>query len=125
MAQRREPDERGQAAAELVGVVFLTVLVALLAIQGITVAQAASITQEAARNGARALSQGQDWRAVVERQVPDGLDLRAERADLDGDTAHVLVTVSAPLGLAGMEITDVTITRTADFPVERRRRGGD
>ncbi|PUB30160.1 TadE-like protein [Promicromonospora sp. AC04] len=125
MTRHREPDERGQAAVELVGVVFLTVLVALLAIQGITVAQAASITQEAARNGARALSQGQDWRAVVQRQVPDGLDLKVARADLDRHTAHVRVTVSAPLGLAGLDITDVTITRTADFPVEQRRRAED
>lgn len=131
MVQHRGPHERGQAAVELVGIVFLTVLIALLAIQGITVAQAASITQEAARNGARALSKGQDWRAVVEEQLPDGLDLVVRRADLDEESAHVRVTVSAPLGLAGMDITDVVITRTADFPaerrlpVERRRGAGD
>ena len=125
MSQRRAPGERGQAAIELVGIVFLTVLIAVLAVQSITVAQAASITQEAARNGARALSQGENWKAVVEQQVPDGLDLKVRRADLDRHTAHVRVTVSAPLGLAGMEITDVTITRTADFPVEQRRRGED
>ncbi|MGI5189398.1 TadE/TadG family type IV pilus assembly protein [Promicromonospora sp. CA-289599] len=125
MSRGRGADESGQATVELVGVVFAIVLVALLAIQGITVAQAASITQEAARNGARALSQGQNWRAVVERQVPDGLVLRSAEPDLDGNTASVSVTVSAPLGLAGMDITDVSVTRTADFPVEQRRRTGD
>jgi hypothetical protein len=125
MSRQREPDEGGQAAVELIGVVFVIVLVALLAIQGITVAQAASITQEAARNGARALSQGDDWRAVVRQQVPDGLDLKAARAAVDDGTARVRVTVSAPLGLAGLDLTDVAVTRTAEFPVEHRRRAED
>jgi hypothetical protein len=110
--------ERGQASVELVGVVLATVLVALLSIQGITVAQTASIAQEAARNGARALSLGQDWDAVVERTVPDGLDLREARAVVDDGAARVHVTVTAPLGLAGAEIIDVSLTRTAVFPVE-------
>lgn len=112
--------ERGQASVELVGVVLATVLVALLAVQGITVAQSASITQEAARNGARALSQGrEDWRDVVEHHVPDGLDLRAIEAESDGDTARVRVTVSVSLGLLGIQISDVAVTRSADFPVDR------
>ena len=110
--------QRGQATVELVGLVFALLLVALLAIQGITVAQTASIAQEAARNGARALSLGQDWRAVVERTVPDGLDLQEARAAVDDGAARVRVRVSAPLGLAGMEIVDVALTRTAEFPVE-------
>jgi hypothetical protein len=125
MSRHRAPGERGQATVELVGVVFAIVLVALLAIQGITVAQTAAITQEAARNGARALSQGQDWQAVVHRQVPDGLDLKELHADIDRGSAHVRVTVSAPLGLAGVDVTDVSVTRTADFPVQQPRRTGD
>lgn len=110
--------ERGQASVELVGIVFTIVVVALLSIQGITVAQTASIAQEAARNGARALSLGQDWQAVVERTVPEGLDLReADPVVVDG-AARVRVTVAAPLGLAGMELVDVSLTRTAVFPIE-------
>ncbi|MFI9489487.1 TadE/TadG family type IV pilus assembly protein [Promicromonospora sp. NPDC052451] len=109
--------ERGQAAVELVGLVFALVLVGLLAIQGITVAQTASIAQEAARNGARALSLGQDARAEVERSVPDGLDVREVRPVVDDGTARVRVTVSAPLGLAGMTVVDVALTRTAAFPM--------
>lgn len=116
MTPRRE---RGQASVELVGVVLAIVLVALLAIQGITVAQTASIAQEAARNGARALSVGDDWHAVVERSVPDELDLREPRAVVDEDGARVHVTVVVPLGLAGAEIVDVSLTRTAVFPVDR------
>lgn len=121
MGPRREHGpgrERGQASVELVGIVFTVVLVALLSIQGITVAQTASIAQEAARNGARALSLGQDWQAVVERTVPEGLDLReADPVVVDG-SARVRVTVAAPLGLAGMELVDVSLTRTAVFPIE-------
>ena len=110
--------ERGQATVELIGLVIAMLLVALLAIQGITVAQTASIAQEAARNGARALSLGQSWEAVVERAVPDGLDLRDKQAEVADGTARVRVEVSAPLGLAGMSIVDVSLTRTAAFPVE-------
>jgi hypothetical protein len=110
--------ERGQATVELVGLVVAMLLVGLLAIQGITVAQTASMAQEAARNGARSLSLGQSWRDVVEQAVPDGLDLREATAAVDDETARVRVTVSAPLGLAGMEIVDVSLTRTAAFPVE-------
>jgi hypothetical protein len=110
--------ERGQASVELVGIVFTIVVVALLSIQGITVAQTASIAQEAARNGARALSLGQDWQAVVERTVPEGLDLREAHPVVADGAARVRVTVAAPLGLAGMELVDVSLTRTAVFPVE-------
>lgn len=113
--------ERGQATVELVGLVFAVLLVGLLAIQGITVAQTASIAQEAARNGARALSLGQDWQAVVERTVPDGLDLRDMEPGVADGTARVWVEISAPLGLAGMDIVDVAVTRTAAFPVEADR----
>ncbi|MBO0608754.1 TadE/TadG family type IV pilus assembly protein [Myceligenerans salitolerans] len=111
-------EDRGQAAVELVGVVFVVLLVALLAIQGITVAQTASITQEAARNGARALSQGGDWLSVVENQIPDGLRLEDAEAATDDGTARVRVTVSAPLGLGEMTVTDVALTRSAEFPME-------
>lgn len=110
--------ERGQASVELVGIVFTIVVVALLSIQGITVAQTASIAQEAARNGARALSLGQDWQAVVERTVPEGIDLREVDPIVVDGAARVRVTVAAPLGLAGMELVDVSLTRTAVFPIE-------
>lgn len=111
--------EGGQASVELVGIVFTVVVVALLSIQGITVAQTASIAQEAARNGARALSQGQDdWAAVVRRTVPEGLDVRDAHPDVGDGAARVRVTVVAPLGIAGMELVDVSLTRTAVFPIE-------
>ncbi|MBE1878574.1 TadE family protein [Myceligenerans pegani] len=114
----RSGADGGQAAVELVGIVFAVVLVALLAIQGITVAQTASITQEAARNGARALSLGNDWRAVVAEQIPDGLELEDAESDTSGGTARVRVTVSAPLGLGEVAVTDVSLTRSAEFPID-------
>ncbi|MFI8525556.1 TadE/TadG family type IV pilus assembly protein [Promicromonospora sukumoe] len=115
---RRARGERGQAAVELIGVVFAMLLVGLLAIQGITVAQTASIAQEAARNGARALSVGGDPGTEVRRAVPDGLDVQEMEAVVDDGTARVRVTVTAPLGLAGMRVVDVALTRTAAFPVD-------
>lgn len=110
--------ESGHAAVELVGVVAAVVLVAVLAIQGITLAQTASVAQEAARHGARARSLDQDWQAVVNRVVPDGFDLEEARAAVDGGTARVHVTVSAPLGVAGVELIDVPLTRSAEHPVQ-------
>ncbi|MEU4364958.1 TadE family protein [Promicromonospora sp. NPDC023987] len=109
--------ERGQATVELVGLVVAMLMVGLLAIQGITVAQTASIAQEAARNGARSLSTGGDWQDVVDQAVGDELvhDLTAA---VDDGTASVRVTVTAPLGVAGMDLVDVSLTRTAAFPVE-------
>lgn len=112
---------RGQALVELVGVVFVIVLVAVLAVQGITVAQAASITQEAARSGARALSQGGDWEGAVDHQLPDGLELKEatfDRARFDDGSARVEVTVLASLGLGATELTEIEITRSAEFPSE-------
>lgn len=113
----RTRSERGQATVELVGLVVAMVLVALLAIQGITVAQTASIAQEAARNGARSLSTGGDWRDVVDQAIPDEL-VHDLAAGIDDGTASVRVTVTAPLGVAGMDLVDVSLTRTAAFPVE-------
>lgn len=115
---RERAAERGQASVELVGIVFTIVVVALLSIQGITVAQTASIAQEAARNGARALSLGQDWDAVVRRTVPEGLVVRDAHPHVDDGAARVRVTVVAPLGIAGIELVDVSLTRTAVFPIE-------
>jgi hypothetical protein len=114
-------DERGQATVELVGLVVVVLTVGLLAVQGITVAQSASIAQEAARHGARALSQGHDWRAEVDRAVPDGIDVTRAEATLDDDgAARVRVTVSVPLGLAGAPVVDVTLEREAVFAVGDR-----
>ncbi|WP_407318718.1 hypothetical protein UQW22_18620 [Isoptericola halotolerans] len=113
-------DERGQATVELVGLVVAVLTVGLLAVQGITVAQSASIAQEAARHGARALSQGHDWRAEVDRAVPDGIDVTRAEATLDDDAARVRVTVSVPLGLAGAPVVDVTLDREAVFAVGDR-----
>ncbi|GGM42919.1 TadE/TadG family type IV pilus assembly protein [Promicromonospora citrea] len=120
-ARDRSRRERGQAAVELVGLVFAMVLVGLLAVQGITVAQTASVAQEAARNGARAVSLGHDGAAAVEHTVPDGLDVKDVDVSVGDDgAARVRVTLSAPLGVAGLTVVDVDLTRTASFAVPGR-----
>lgn len=112
--------EYGQAAVELVGVVFTVVLVAVLAIQGITVAQTASVAQEAARHGARALSLGQDCRAVLAEHVPDGVTIvdADTTCTVSDDDAVAALTVSVPLGLGDVAVTEVVLTRSAEFPVQ-------
>ncbi|WP_418277921.1 TadE/TadG family type IV pilus assembly protein [Isoptericola jiangsuensis] len=114
---REDRREVGQAAIELAGAVFLLLLVTVLAIQGVLIAQGASVAQEAARNGARALSQERDWRQAARDSVPDGWDIARLDASTGGDRARVETVLSFPLGIAGIHITNMRITRDAEFPL--------
>ncbi|GAA4725257.1 hypothetical protein GCM10023216_14470 [Isoptericola chiayiensis] len=108
--------DEGQAAIELAGAVFVLLLVTVLAIQGILIAQGASVAQESARNGARALSQERsDWRRAAQESVPDGWGIVRIDGSRPGDRARVVTELEFPLGVAGIHVTDVRITRDAEF----------
>ncbi|MER7796867.1 hypothetical protein [Microbacterium sp. NPDC096154] len=111
--------EDGQGAIELVGYVLLVVLAAVLCVQGVYAAQAASATQEAARNGARALSLGEDWRGAVDRTLPDWVRATAVNGRTDGRLARVEVIATVPIGVADVGFTDLRFSRAAEFPVGR------
>jgi hypothetical protein len=108
--------ETGQAAIELAGAVFILLLATVFAVQGVLIAQGASVAQESARNGARALSQDRDWRQAAQDSVPDGWDVRLDHSFV-GDRARVVTELKFPLGIAGIHVTDVRITRDAEFPL--------
>ncbi|GAB2451675.1 hypothetical protein GCM10007967_02120 [Xylanimonas ulmi] len=117
---RRRPGQAGQAVIELVGFVFLVVLATLLCVQGVFAAQAASAAQEAARNGARALSLGQDWRAVVDETLPDWARADVVEGGADRATARVRVAVRVPIGLRQITSGDLRFESSAQMPVRGR-----
>ncbi|HEY0949920.1 TadE/TadG family type IV pilus assembly protein [Nocardioides sp.] len=96
MSSRRR-DERGTVAIEVVALVPLLVLVALYTLQVGVAGWAASQTQEAARQSARAQSLGRDPVAAAEDALPAGLHV--SRVDVSGDSVKLVVEVPrvAPL----------------------------
>ncbi|MGO1318552.1 MAG: hypothetical protein ACTMIR_16205 [Cellulomonadaceae bacterium] len=108
--------DQGQVAIELIGVVVLLVIVAVVCVQGVAVAQIGSVAQEAARDGARALSQDRDYRSAVDAKLPDTAQVRDLRGETSASAAHVELTVSIPVGLGPWTFHDVTVTRQAEFP---------
>jgi len=65
--------ERGSSAVELLGVMPVVVVVILVVLQVCAAAYATQATNQAARDGARALSRAQSVPAAVERSLPGGL----------------------------------------------------
>lgn len=113
---RRGSDERGVLAIELIGFVAVTLLVLTLALQGIFFAQTHSAAQEAARNGARALSAQENHYQAATDSLPDWAQVVSVNSSTHGE-ARVEVTVRVPLGLPGITSERVTITRDAVFPM--------
>jgi hypothetical protein len=111
--------QSGQAAIELVGFVFLVVVAAVLCVQAVFAVQAASAAQEAARNGARALSLGDpDWRGVVAQTLPDWADVEEVTASGSSDsTAQVRVAVRVPIGIRSITSAHFAFERTAQLPM--------
>lgn len=110
--------QSGQAVIELVGFVFLVMIATVLCVQGLLAAQAASAAQEAARNGARAMSLGQDWRRVVDETLPDWAQLEDRKGRADDGAARVWVAVRVPIGMRSITSADITFERAAEMPVE-------
>lgn len=115
MSHRPGPSDRGSMSVELVAFVPALVLVTLLVVQGFLAATAVSSAQAAARDGARAAGLGRDVAAAVHAQVPDWV--RVERLDRYGCAGEcVAVEVRIPIGVPGITVSDLTVTRTAEFP---------
>lgn len=102
---RSRAGERGSVAIEVVMLVPVLMLVALLTLQLGIAGWTASQTSEAARQSARAQSQGQDPLAAAERALPGSL--RVERIETTPDS--VTLSVKVP-----------NISLLPDFRVERQ-----
>ena len=73
---RRRESERGSAAIEMLGVLPVVALVVLGLLQGIAAVYTTQATNQAVRDGARALSLGYSVESVevaVDRSLPSGL----------------------------------------------------
>jgi len=92
MASRRE-NEQGQASIELVAVVLVVLLVAAIVWQLALVGEAAWLSANAARVGARAEAVGRDPTAAARSALPSALErgLEVERPRSGG--VHVSVRV--------------------------------
>lgn len=107
--------DRGSMSVELVGFLPVLAMVTLLLVQGFLAAGAVSSAQQAARDGARAAALGRSVVSAVDAQLPDWV--RLERLDAYGcDGECVSVEVRVPIGVPGITTSDLTVTRTAEFP---------
>ena len=69
----REDRERGSSAVEMLGVMPVVVLVILVLVQVCAAAYTTQATNQAVRDGARALSLRESVPAAVDRSLPGGL----------------------------------------------------
>jgi len=69
--------QSGTSTLEVAGIVPLVVLVTLLLAQASLALYAVTTGQTAVRQAARAYSQGDPWRSVLDRSVPSWLDVTA------------------------------------------------
>jgi hypothetical protein len=109
--------DRGSMAVELVGFVPLLALITLLLVQGFLAATAVTSAMQAARDGARAWSLGRDVQLAVDAQLPSWVRLQdVDQYSCDGECLGVAVEVRIPIGIPGITVQDLTVTRHAEFP---------
>src|SRR5690625_4522258 len=119
MVKKSTATERGSISIEVIGVVGLMVVVAIIAVQGIFAAQLGSVTQSAARDGARArVSSGADTNATVPNPLPVWAHLRdvAPGGAAKPCCGGVCVAVEDDyvIGFAGLGHT-ITVERVAEL----------
>lgn len=104
--------DRGQATLELVALLPVVLLLTGLLLQVGAIAWAVTDATEAARQGARASSTGDDGCTAAEAGLSGSLttDGRCE----DDGSGSVRIQVDAPVLVPGFG--DITITRAADLP---------
>ena len=121
MRRRLGERDRGALSIELVGIAPLLVLVTLLIVQGMLAVSTVSSVQQAARDGARALSMegGPSVYDAVHDQIPDWITyVDIPDVGCDPDVACVTVEARIPIGLPAFTLDNVTVSRTAEFPKE-------
>lgn len=119
MRTKTAPETRdsGQAAIELVGFVFMLLLVASLCVQGVFLTQSVSAAQQAARDGARGYVLGHgDVRREVERSLPDWAVIDDVNTTLPGGGVRVEVKLRVRLVVPGMTFDRFVVTRDAVMP---------
>ena len=103
--------ERGSASLELVGLLPLVALVVSLTLQYVAVAYVAQVSDDAARQAARAYSLGRDPAVAADASLPGGL--RAASVSTFGPDHGVRITVLVPR-LSPLPVS--TVTRSVVMP---------
>lgn len=106
-----ERGEHGQASLEMVALTTMLLGVVVLMLQLVVFVYTAHGAAQAAREGARAYSLDEDFRAAARAAVPGGVEL-VEVSPVGPDHG-VRVVVHAPTGLV---IGDGLVTRTVSMP---------
>ena len=111
----RLADERGQASAELMGMMMWLLLVTLIVWQVCLAAWTYTQVSNAARTASRVEGRGGDARKAARNALATPLRKGVEKIEIDGDRATVKVRM--PIVLPGVMTTEkLTATRSAELP---------
>ena len=111
----RLADDRGQASAELMGMMFWLLLVTLIVWQVALAAWTYTQVSNAARTASRVEGRGGDGEKAAENALSQPLRRNVQDIDVEGDRATVKVRM--PLLVPGLLTTRrVTATRSAELP---------
>lgn len=108
---RSRRDQRGTATMEVLGMTPLVILFVLVLTQTAIALYAITTAQTAARQGARALSQGDDPVTVVRETIPSwmGVETRIFAPTPGGKGVRVIVDVPDAIPFFDLEITKETV----------------
>ena len=113
--RRRLADERGQASAELMGMMGWLLLVTLIVWQVALAAWTYTQVSNAARTASRVEGRGGDPKKAARNALSSPLQKNIEKIEIDGDRATVKVRM--PLLIPGLLTTkELTATRSAELP---------
>lgn len=113
--RRRLADERGQASAELMGMMAWLMLVTLIVWQVALAAWTYTQVSNAARTASRVEARGGDPKKAVRNALSAPLRKNLETVTIEGEKATVSVRI--PLVLPGIfSSSDLLATRFAELP---------
>lgn len=111
----RLADERGQASAELMGMMFWLLLVTLIVWQVCLAAWTYTQVSNAARTASRVEARGGDPEKAARNALSGPLRKNVQNFEMAGDRATLKVRI--PLLIPGLLTTDrITATRSAELP---------
>lgn len=113
--RRRLAEQRGQASAELMGMLFWLLLVTMVVWQVCLAAWTYTQASNAARTASRVEGRGGDAQKAARNALSDPLRRGVEKVKVEGDKATVIVRI--PLLVPGLlSSSRLTASRSAELP---------
>ena len=110
-------DERGQASAELMGMMMWLLLVTLIVWQVCLAAWTYTQVSNAARTASRVEGRGGDPEKAARNALAGPLQKKIKKIEIDPNGERVTVTVNMPILIPGLIDSDkVPATRYAELP---------